>query len=99
MKKTLVYSIAAVTIGLVVVLLPIATLARTRFGQDSASMATSSSLKELDGSRAGTSLVSVEPPLELQLLAVCFVIVFIIYALVKRRMTPHDYGWARLPPL
>ena len=81
-------------------LVPIAALSQINQASNGAlTQSAREGLKELEGSRVdGSGYASVEPSYELQLLAVCFVVVFVVYVLVKRRMTPHDYGWIRPAP-
>lgn len=100
MKRTQAYSVAAVVLGLILVLVPIVALSQINQASNGAlTQSAREGLKELEGSRVdNSSFASVEPSYELQLLAVCFVVVFVVYVLVKRRMTPHDYGWIRPAP-
>lgn len=100
MKRKQAYSVAAVVLGLILVLVPIVALSQINQASNGAlTQSAREGLKELEGSRVdNSSFASVEPSYELQLLAVCFVVVFVVYVLVKRRMTPHDYGWIRPAP-
>jgi hypothetical protein len=100
LKRTQAYSVAAVVLGLILVLVPIVALSQINQASNGAlTQSAREGLKELEGSRVdNSSFASVEPSYELQLLAVCFVVVFVVYVLVKRRMTPHDYGWIRPAP-
>ena len=95
MKKTLLYLTAAVILGLLMILVPLVTLAQTK--PDTQYMlpeSLSRSLRDLEGTRQESTL---PPGSDIEILAVSFVFALIAYLLYKRRRPHIDYGLFRVP--
>ena len=95
MKKTALYLTAAVILGLLMIIVPLITLAETKpETQYVFPDALTRSLKELNGTRQDTSLT---PGNDVGIIAVSFLFALIAYLLYKRRRPHIDYGLFRVP--
>jgi hypothetical protein len=97
LKKTLLYSVTAVVLGLLLTIVPLMTSAETRAGNYyGIPKSFSQGFTKLEGSRLG------EPKpvnADLEILAISFTIALVTYILFKRRMPHRDDVWMRLSPV
>jgi hypothetical protein len=97
LKKILVYSVIAVVLGLLFVMVPLIISAETKAGNHYVMPeSVSRGFGKLEGSRLGES-----KPVnaDLEILAVSFAIALVAYILFKRRMPHRDDVWMRLTPV
>jgi hypothetical protein len=96
LKRILIYSALAVILGLVLVLVPLVTLAEIGI-QDNYGMpeALYMKLKEVEGARSNMPRFSES---DVEVLGMCFVLALAAYVLSRRKMPEHEYRWTGQSP-
>ena len=92
MKKTLLYSAAAVVLGLLLTLVPLITLAKIRpYYYHAMRNSLPEKLETLDGTYGfrGYSYSAAD----VNVFAISFVVALVVYMLFKRRRPHRDYRW------
>jgi len=91
LKKLLIYSVAAVALGLSLTLIPLITLAEIKAENRGTMLySISKQVEELEGPHAD---IQKPPGMDFEILTISFVIALVAYALFKRRRPYHDYRW------
>lgn len=93
MKKTLVYAAVAVTLGLMLTLIPLITVAELKPYYNGGPRL--EPLQKLEGTRASISAYSAS---DIEIITICFIMALAVYLWSKHRMPSGNRDWMRQPP-